>query len=149
MKNPRNYPATIPSPESGRPMTRGEKAVTFKIDGCVFSYKQPGWWCSLTDPEDMEGQLVDDDNQIAAMARQAAQASPTTFLKTVSGARIAQKVEDLDAETINAIARSAVDFLTLDDFLAEEGKLEAFAKVAQQEDPTVKPNTKPIDTKET
>ena len=32
-KNPRNYPDTIPSAESGRPMTRGEKLVTFKIEG--------------------------------------------------------------------------------------------------------------------
>ena len=58
-KNPRNYPKTMPSPESGRPMTRGEKMVSFKVGGRKFSYKQPGWWCSLTDPDDMEGQLVE------------------------------------------------------------------------------------------
>ena len=46
-KNPRNYPDTIPSAGSGRPMTRGEKLVTFKIEGRAFTYKQPGWWCSL------------------------------------------------------------------------------------------------------
>jgi HTH-type transcriptional regulator/antitoxin MqsA len=40
----------------------------------VFTYKQPGWWCSLTDPDDMEGQLVDDDNQVADMARRTAKA---------------------------------------------------------------------------
>ena len=73
-KNPRNYPDTIPSAESGRPMTRGEKLVTFKIEGRAFTYKQPGWWCSLTDPDDMDGQLVDDDNQIADMARRTAKA---------------------------------------------------------------------------
>lgn len=73
-KNPRNYPDTIPSPESGRPMTRGEKLVTFKIEGRAFSYKQPGWWCSLTDPGDAEGQLVDEDNQVAEMARRTAKA---------------------------------------------------------------------------
>jgi HTH-type transcriptional regulator/antitoxin MqsA len=73
-KNPRNYPDTIPSAESGRPMTRGEKLVTFKIEGRAFTYKQPGWWCSLTDPDDMDGQLVDDDNQIAEMARRTAKA---------------------------------------------------------------------------
>ncbi len=73
-KNPRNYPDTIPSAESGRPMTRGEKLVTFKDEGKAFTYKQPGWWCSLTDPDDMEGQLVDDDNQVADMARRTAKA---------------------------------------------------------------------------
>jgi len=70
--NPRNYPDTMPSSESGRPMTRGEKLVSFKIAGKSFTYLQPGWWCSLTDPEDMEGQLVDEDNQIAEMARRTA-----------------------------------------------------------------------------
>jgi len=73
-KNPRNYPDTIPSAESGRPMTRGEKLVTFKVEGRAFTYKQPGWWCSLSDPDDMEGQLVDDDNQVADMARRTAKA---------------------------------------------------------------------------
>jgi HTH-type transcriptional regulator/antitoxin MqsA len=71
-KNPRQYPDTIPSAESGRPMTRGEKLVTFKIEGREFRYMQPGWWCSLTDPEDMEGQMVDEDNQAAEMARRTA-----------------------------------------------------------------------------
>lgn len=73
-KNPRNYPETMPNPESGRPMTRGEKLVSFKIDGRTFSYKQPGWWCSLTDSDDIEGQLVDEDNQIAEMARRSGKA---------------------------------------------------------------------------
>src|ERR1700678_3228101 len=72
--NPRNYPDTMTSAESGRPMTRGEKLVTFKIEGRAFTYKQPGWWCSMTDPDDMEGQLVDDDNQVADMARRTAKA---------------------------------------------------------------------------
>jgi HTH-type transcriptional regulator/antitoxin MqsA len=62
------------SPESGRPMTRGEKPVTFKVAGKSFTYLQPGWWCSLTDPDDMDGQLVDEDNQIAEMARRTARA---------------------------------------------------------------------------
>ncbi len=73
-KNPRNYPDTIPSPESGRPMMRGEKSVSFKIQGKTYTYLQPGWWCSLSDPDDMEGQLVDEDNQIADMARRTAKA---------------------------------------------------------------------------
>ena len=73
-KNPRNYPDTLASPESGRPMTRGEKEVTFTVGGKSFTYSQPGWWCSLTDPDDMEGQLVDEDNQIAEMARKSAKA---------------------------------------------------------------------------
>ena len=49
-KTPRNYPETMPSAESGRPMTRGEKLVSFKVEGRTFTYRQPGWWCSLTDP---------------------------------------------------------------------------------------------------
>ena len=74
MKNPRSYPDTMPSAESGRPMTRGEKSVTIKVDGQEFTYNQPGWWCSLTDPEDMEGQLVDGDNQVREMVRRTAKA---------------------------------------------------------------------------
>ena len=70
--NPREYPDTMPSPETGRPMTRGEKRVSFKFAGKSFTYLQPGWWCSLDDPDDTEGQLVDDDNQIADMARRTA-----------------------------------------------------------------------------
>jgi HTH-type transcriptional regulator/antitoxin MqsA len=73
-RSPRDYPETMPSAESGRPMTRGEKLVTFKVQGHPYSYKQPGWWCSLTDPDDMEGQLVDGDNQVADMARRTAKA---------------------------------------------------------------------------
>ncbi len=73
-KNPRDYPETMPSAESGRPMTRGEKEVTLTVEGKRFTYCQPGWWCSLTDPDDLEGQLVDEDNQIAEMARRTAKA---------------------------------------------------------------------------
>lgn len=72
--NPRRYPDTMPSAESGRPMTRGEKEITFTVEGKDFTYLQPGWWCSLSDPSDMEGQLVDEDNQIADMARRTAKA---------------------------------------------------------------------------
>jgi hypothetical protein len=73
-KNPRQYPDTMPSAESGRPMMRGEKEVAITIDGKSFTYLQPGWWCSLTDPDDMEGRLVDEDNQVAEMARWTAKA---------------------------------------------------------------------------
>jgi HTH-type transcriptional regulator/antitoxin MqsA len=73
-KNPRNYPDTIPSPETGRTMSRGEKLVSLKVGGRVFHYRQPGWWCSLDDPHDLEGQLVDDDNLVAEMARRTAEA---------------------------------------------------------------------------
>jgi HTH-type transcriptional regulator/antitoxin MqsA len=72
--NPRIYPDTIPSAESGRSMTRGEKEVSFEIDGKTYTYLQPGWWCSLTDPDDLDGQLVDEDNQVADMARRTAKA---------------------------------------------------------------------------
>ena len=84
--NPRNYPDTMPSAESGRLMTRGEKPVSLYVEGKVFHYLQPGWWCSLTDPDDMEGQLVDDDNQIAEMARRTAKAlarGETVFVPVV------------------------------------------------------------------
>ena len=73
-KNPRNYPETMPSAESGRLMTRGEKEMAVTVDGQTFAYMQPGWWCSLTDPDDMEGQLVDEDNQVAQMAKRTAKA---------------------------------------------------------------------------
>jgi HTH-type transcriptional regulator/antitoxin MqsA len=73
-KNPRDYPDTMISPESGRPMVRGEKLVSFKIQERTFQYRQPGWWCSLEDPDDTDGQLVDDDNLIAEMARRTAEA---------------------------------------------------------------------------
>jgi HTH-type transcriptional regulator / antitoxin MqsA len=73
-KNPRNYPNTLVSPESGRKMRRGEKLLSVEVDGRVFQYYQPGWWCSLKDPNDVEGQLVDADNKIADMARRTAQA---------------------------------------------------------------------------
>ena len=74
MKKPRNYPDTMLSAESGRPMTRGEKPVTITVDGKTFTYNQPGWWCSLTDPNDLEGELVDGDNQVRDMARRTAKA---------------------------------------------------------------------------
>jgi len=73
-KTPRDYPETMASPESGRPMVRGEKLVTLTVDGKRFEYRQPGWWCSLDDPEDHDGQLVDDDNLVAEMARRTAEA---------------------------------------------------------------------------
>jgi HTH-type transcriptional regulator/antitoxin MqsA len=55
-------------------MTRGEKQVSIKIEEQTYNYLQPGWWCSLTDPNDTEGQLVDEDNQVAEMARRTAKA---------------------------------------------------------------------------
>jgi HTH-type transcriptional regulator/antitoxin MqsA len=73
-KNPRNYPDTMISAESGRVMTRGEKEIKLVTDGRSFTYCQPGWWCSLTDPEDLDGQLADEDNQVAEMARRTAKA---------------------------------------------------------------------------
>lgn len=73
-KTPRDYPATLASSESGRPMMRGDKLVTLKVNGKAFEYRQPGWWCSLDDPDDLDGQLVDEDNLVAEMARRTAQA---------------------------------------------------------------------------
>src|SRR5437762_114711 len=74
MKNPRRYPDKLPSAESGRQMVRGEKLMALNVGGKTFRYRQPGWWCSLEDPKDLEGQLVDEDNLIAEMARRTAEA---------------------------------------------------------------------------
>jgi HTH-type transcriptional regulator/antitoxin MqsA len=74
MTNPRNYPDVIESAESGRPLRRGVKMLTIDIDGQPFTYGQPGWWASLSDPADTEGQLVDDDNVVRAAARREARA---------------------------------------------------------------------------
>lgn len=74
MTNPRNYPDVIDSAESGRPLQRGVKMLTIEADGKPFSYGQPGWWASLSDPADMEGQLIDEDNVIRAAARREAKA---------------------------------------------------------------------------
>lgn len=74
MSNPRAYPDELPSAESGRMMRRGVKKLTIVVDGRSFTYGQPGWWCSLDDPDDLEGQLVDEDNTIRAAARREAKA---------------------------------------------------------------------------
>jgi HTH-type transcriptional regulator/antitoxin MqsA len=62
------------SAESGREMRRGVKPMTIKVDGETFEYGQPGWWCSIDDPEDMDGQLIGEDNRVADMARATAKA---------------------------------------------------------------------------
>jgi HTH-type transcriptional regulator/antitoxin MqsA len=75
MTNPRGYPDVIQSSESGRPLRRGVKMLTIEVDGQPFSYGQPGWWASVDDPDDTEGQLTDEDNVIRAAARREARAS--------------------------------------------------------------------------
>ena len=70
--NPRDYPDTIRSAETGRPLRRGVKMLTIGAGGVPFTYGQPGWWASLHDPADADGQLVDEDNVIRAAARQEA-----------------------------------------------------------------------------
>jgi putative zinc finger/helix-turn-helix YgiT family protein len=74
MTNPRDYPDVIKSAESGRPLRRGVKMLTIDVDGEPFTYAQPGWWASLDDPTDNEGQLTDEDNLIRAAARREAKA---------------------------------------------------------------------------
>jgi HTH-type transcriptional regulator/antitoxin MqsA len=74
MTNPRDYPDVIQGAESGRPLRRGVKMLTITIDGQPFTYGQPGWWASLDDPADTEGQLTDEDNVIRAAARREARA---------------------------------------------------------------------------
>lgn len=74
MSNPRDYPDVIQSAESGRPLRRGVKMLTINVDGQPFTYGQPGWWASIDDPADNEGQLTDEDNVIRAAARREARA---------------------------------------------------------------------------
>ena len=74
MTNPRDYPDAIQSAESGRPLRRGVKMLTIEVDGQPFTYGQPGWWASLDDPADKEGQLVDEDNVVWAAAHREARA---------------------------------------------------------------------------
>ena len=74
MTNPRDYPDVITSAESGRPLRRGVKMLTITVDGEPFTYGQPGWWASLDDPADTEGQLADEDNVIRSAARREARA---------------------------------------------------------------------------
>ena len=74
MTNPRDYPDIIQSAETGRKLRRGVKRLTIIVDGCAFHYGQPGWWASLDDPADTEGQLADEDNVIRAAARREARA---------------------------------------------------------------------------
>ena len=74
MSNPRDYPDVIQSAETGRPLRRGIKMLTINVDGEAFTYGQPGWWASLDDPADTEGQLADEDNEIRAAARREAKA---------------------------------------------------------------------------
>src|SRR5204863_5117756 len=52
----------------------GVKRLTIEVDGERFTYGQPGWWASLDDPADTEGQLVDEDNIVRAAARREARA---------------------------------------------------------------------------
>ena len=74
MTNPRGYPDIIKSAESGRPLRRAVKMLTITVDGQPFTYGQPGWWASIDDPTDNEGQLTDEDNVICTAARREARA---------------------------------------------------------------------------
>lgn len=74
MPNPREYPDELVSAESGRPMKRGAKKMTIEVDGFRLSYEQPGWWCSIENPNDNEGQLTDEDNLVRIAARREARA---------------------------------------------------------------------------
>lgn len=82
MTNPRDYPDTIKSAESGRTLRRGVKMLTISVDGRSFTYGQPGWWASIDDPKDNEGQLTDEDNVIRAAARREARAKAKDAILT-------------------------------------------------------------------
>ena len=75
MSNPRGYPDEIQSAETGRTLRRGVKMLAINVDGHSFEYGQPGWWASLDDPADDDGQLIDEDNLVRAAARREARAS--------------------------------------------------------------------------
>lgn len=74
MRNPRDYPDVIQSAESGRLLRRGVKALSIRSGDARFTYGQPGWWASIDDPNDIEGQLSDEDNAVRAAARREARA---------------------------------------------------------------------------
>jgi HTH-type transcriptional regulator / antitoxin MqsA len=82
MSNPRDYPDVIQSAESGRPLRRGVKLLTINVEGEPFTYGQPGWWASIDDPTDDEGQLADEDNTIRAAARREARAKAKRAILT-------------------------------------------------------------------
>lgn len=69
MTNPRGYPDIIQSAGTGRPLRRGVKRPTITVEGQPFTYGQPGWWASIDDPADTEGQLTDEDDRARAAAR--------------------------------------------------------------------------------
>jgi HTH-type transcriptional regulator/antitoxin MqsA len=50
------------------------KLLTINVDGQPFTYGQPGWWASIDDADDTDGQLTDEDNVIRAAARREARA---------------------------------------------------------------------------
>nr|WP_294550439.1 hypothetical protein [uncultured Rhodopila sp.] len=72
MSHPRDYPDTIQSAETGRPLRRGVKMLTIDAGGVPFTCGQPGWWASLDDPAGQDGQLVYEDNVIWTVARRGA-----------------------------------------------------------------------------
>ena len=77
-----HHPDVIQSAESGRPLRRGVKMLTISVDGRPFTYGQPGWWASIDDPSDNEGQLTDEDNVIRAAARREARAKAKDAILT-------------------------------------------------------------------
>jgi HTH-type transcriptional regulator/antitoxin MqsA len=103
MTNPRDYPDEIQSAESGRPLRRGVKMLTIMIDGHSFTYGQPGWWASVDDPADNDGQLTDEDNVIRAAARREARASAKHAILTplvIRAIREACKLSQQDAARV-------------------------------------------------
>jgi len=103
MTNPRDYPDEIVSAESGRVLRRGVKMLTIAVDGQTFTYGQPGWWASLDDPTDTEGQLIDTDNEVRTAARREARAKAKHAVLTplmIRAIREACGLSQRDAATI-------------------------------------------------
>jgi len=103
MTNPRDYPDEIQSAETGRPLRRGVKMLTINVDGHTFKYGQPGWWASLEDTGDTDGQLTDEDNVIRAAARREARASAKHSILTplvIKAIREACKLSQQDAARV-------------------------------------------------
>jgi HTH-type transcriptional regulator/antitoxin MqsA len=77
--------------------------LTIMIDGHSFTYGQPGWWASVDDPADNDGQLTDEDNVIRAAARREARASAKHAILTplvIRAIREACKLSQQDAARV-------------------------------------------------
>nr|WP_294502703.1 hypothetical protein [uncultured Rhodopila sp.] len=79
------------------------KILTIDAGGVPFTYAQPGWWASLEDPADEDGQPVDEDNAVRAAARREARAKAAMRLPTALADRPGlYKAEKHDGGSVQA-----------------------------------------------